>query len=67
MNDEGALTNGELGRWLTRVETKIDHAVSDHESRIRRIERSMYVAIGLATAGVASGLSSLLAIFGRSA
>jgi hypothetical protein len=54
------VTNGELARWLTRVETKLDKVGNDHEGRIRRTERIMWVAIGLALAGGATGIGSLV-------
>ena len=54
------VTNGELSRWLTRVEHKLDKVANDHEVRLRRTERVMYVALGLALAGGASGIGALV-------
>lgn len=36
------MTNGELGRWLQRIESKLDRAIDDHERRLRSVERWMY-------------------------
>lgn len=39
---------------LVRIETKLDVAITrdaDHETRIRRLERSMWIAVGAAAAG----------------
>lgn len=39
--------------WLTRVETKLDFAIgqgSDHEGRIRLLERKIWMAAGAASA-----------------
>jgi hypothetical protein len=54
------VTSGELGRWLMRVEAMLDKVANDHETRLRRTERVMYVTIGLAIAAGASGVSSIL-------
>lgn len=35
---------------LARMETKIDH-IADHETRIRTLERMIWIAAGAATAG----------------
>lgn len=56
----GEVTNGELARWLERVEKKIDVITADHETRLRRIERAMYVSIGLAATGATSGLAAMI-------
>lgn len=58
------MTQGELTRWLSRVESKLDKVANDHENRLRRTERVMYVAIGLALAGGISGGSALLGALG---
>lgn len=39
---------------LTRIETKLDVAngrVDDHETRLRKLERAVWLAAGFATAG----------------
>jgi hypothetical protein len=36
------MTTGELGRWLQRIESKLDRAIDDHERRLRSVERWMY-------------------------
>lgn len=58
------MTQSELTRWLSRVESKLDKVANDHENRLRRTERVMYVAIGLALAGGISGGSALLGALG---
>ena len=60
----GDVSNGELSRWLTRVEHKLDKVSNDHENRLRRTERAMYVAMGLALAGGVSGIGALLGVTG---
>lgn len=52
------MTNGELGRWLSRIESKLDRAMDDHERRLRSVERWMYalpptLILALASMGVA--------------
>lgn len=58
------VTNSELSRSLVRIESKLDKVAEDHEMRLRRTERMMYVAIGLAAAGATSGLGALLTALG---
>ena len=55
------MTNGELSRWLNRVEAKLDTVTSDHEQRLRKIERVLYAASGLAATGTLSGLGAIVA------
>lgn len=55
------VTTGELGRSLQRIEAKLDQVTGDHEQRLRRVERWMWTAMGLAAAGAASGLASVVA------
>ena len=62
MNEE--VTNGELARSLTRIESKLDKVSDDHETRLRPIERISYIALGLAVAGASTGFSSLISVFG---
>lgn len=54
------ITNAELMRWLTRIERKIDDVIGDHEHRLRRVERVMYMTAGIALAGMGTGASSLI-------
>lgn len=49
--DEGTITTPELIRWLRRVERKLDAVTNDHEQRIRKLERMLWVAAGMAAAG----------------
>lgn len=42
-----------VGERLARIETKLDQALAnhtDHETRLRRVERALWTATGLATA-----------------
>lgn len=46
-------TSNEVLERLVRIETKLDAAISradDHETRIRRMERMLWLAAGAATA-----------------
>ena len=51
---------------LARIETKLDavlHEAADHEDRIRRLERALWMASGIAAAagaGLGTGLNALL-------
>lgn len=54
------VTTGELARSLQRIEGKLDQVTSDHEQRLRRVERWMWTTMALSIAGGASGLASLL-------
>lgn len=36
------ITNAEMGRWLARIEAKLDKAIDDHERRLRQVERWVY-------------------------
>lgn len=58
------VTNAELSRSLIRIESKLDKVTEDHEVRLRRVERVMYLAIGLGTAGITSGLGALMSALG---
>lgn len=55
------VTNDELSRSLVRIESKLDKSQEDHELRLRRVERAIYVSLGLAGAGTTSGLGALIA------
>ena len=57
MNEE--ITNAELARLLIRIERKLDEAIGDHEQRIRKLERNLYLASGVAMAG-GTGFGTLL-------
>lgn len=55
----------ELRVMIARIEGKLDGALStnaDHESRLRRLERAAWLAVGLATAagGATGAISALL-------
>lgn len=51
-----------IERQLQRIERKLDKAIDDHEGRIRKLERSLYVSGGIAMAGGATGVVSVLNI-----
>ena len=55
-------TLSELARSLDRIEHLLATDIADHESRIRLIERRMWVAVG-----AAGGLSTLSTLLGISA
>ena len=57
---EDEMTNGELTRTLVRIERKLDEVTSDHEKRLRTVERWMWTAAGTGLVGAAAGLSALL-------
>lgn len=56
----------ELAERLARIEVKLDAVLSnhnDHESRIRRLERALWIATGFAAAfggGIGSVITKLL-------
>lgn len=50
------VTNSELSRSLVRIELKLDFVTGDHESRLRRIERMAYIAMGLGGAGTITSI-----------
>lgn len=55
------MSTGELSRSLARIEAIVDKVAADHESRLRRIERVAYVALGVVSAhAVASALISAI-------
>jgi hypothetical protein len=53
--------------WLRRVEDKLDRAITDHENRLRTVERVMWAALGIAMVGGVSGIGSFLASLLRGA
>lgn len=55
------VTNSELSRSLERIESKLDKVADDHEKRLRAVERTLYITLGLASAGVTSGVGTFIA------
>lgn len=55
------VTNSELSRSLERIEVKLDKVADDHERRLRVVERTLYITLGLATAGATSGVGTFVA------
>jgi hypothetical protein len=55
-----AVTNDELVRTMDRIERKLDMITTDHESRLRRIERAVWVMTGVGGVGITSGVGALL-------
>ena len=55
MSDEG-VTNSELSRALTRIEAQLGQVTGDHEIRLRRVERWVWIATGMSAAGMLSGV-----------
>jgi hypothetical protein len=51
-----------IERQLERIERKLDKVTDDHEKRIRALERSLWVAGGIALAGTGTGVVSVLNI-----
>jgi hypothetical protein len=54
------VTLAELARGQLRIETKLDRVTMDHEIRLRRLERAVWVATGLGAAALTSGVGALL-------
>lgn len=54
------VTNSELSRALVRIESKLDQITGDHEQRLRRVERFAWIATGLSTAGMLSGVMAAI-------
>ena len=54
------ITNAEIVRWLERIEAKLDKVTEDHEDRLRRLEKAVWISAGVGGAGVASGVGALL-------
>ena len=57
--DDESLSTGEIRRWLERVEQKISLVTGDHEQRLRKLERFMYISVGVATL-IGTALGSLI-------
>lgn len=60
MSDE--LTLAEIGRTMMRLETKLDRAMDDLESRVRYLERAIWVATGLGSTALASAIGTLIQV-----
>ena len=58
------VTIGEVVRRLGNIESKMDKILDDHESRLRRVERGTYVALGVAVAAGMTGAGSILSAAG---
>lgn len=60
MSDD--LTLAEIGRTLLRLEASLDRVSNDHESRLRYLERAVWVATGLGGAALASAIGTLIQV-----
>lgn len=64
----GVSDMGSIERQLERIERKLDKVTDDHEKRIRALERSLWLAGGIALVGGGGGAVSVLSvIFGGGA
>lgn len=54
------ITPAEMGRWLDRVEKKLDLNMLDHEARLRHVERWLYSIPASVLIGLASIAGALL-------
>ena len=54
------LTMAEMGRTMVRIEGKLDKVTADHEDRLRRLEKAVWIATGTGAAGLASSLAAIL-------
>ncbi len=59
MSDE-IVSNAELARLMVRMESKLDKVWDDHEQRLRRLERAIWIMSGTAAAGATSGVGALI-------
>lgn len=57
--DEG-VTLGEMNRNLRELKVMVAENISDHEKRLRVVERWMWTALGASLVGAGSGLFALL-------
>lgn len=56
----GEVTNAELARGQDRIEHKLDRVTADHEDRLRRLEKAVWIATGTGAAGFTSGLMAIV-------
>lgn len=66
MNDDGNVSEP-VAVILARMEVKLDHALSqaaDHETRIRALEKRVWVASGLASVLASVGVTYLNTLIG---
>lgn len=59
-DDLREMTMGEVARTLARIEQKLDAITSDHEQRLRRVERYVWVMTGVGATGATTGVASLV-------
>ena len=52
-------TMGEISRTMTRMDARMERVIDDHEARLRRVERWMYV---LPPTVITAGAAVILAI-----
>lgn len=60
MTEGDAVTLAEVARGMIRIEQKLDRALADHEDRLRRLEKAVWIATGTGAAGFASSLVAVL-------
>ena len=58
MNDD--TTIGEVIRAISRIEKKLDRITSDHEDRLRRLEKAVWIMTGVSATGVSTGIAALI-------
>lgn len=66
MADDARMTMGEMSRSLARIETELNKVITDHEDRLRRMERWMWLSSGLAMAGFGSSVFAWLQVLAHS-
>jgi hypothetical protein len=59
LSNESDITLGEIGRTMARMDARMERVVDDHEHRLRRVERWMYV---LPPTVITAGCAVILAI-----
>lgn len=59
---EEELAIAEIGRTLVRLEGMFDRVTADHESRLRYLEKAIWVATGLGSAALASAVATLVGV-----
>ena len=62
IEDMTSITLGEIGRTMNRMDARMERVVEDHEQRLRRVERWMYV---IPPTIITAGVSVALAILNR--